>query len=133
MIQLLDATTVPDGIPVALMSAPGFFEYVYSVVSLQPYKIAASRSHRLTVTGTDFSTEDKYYCKVTLYGRSKQSELVSPDSDTTLVCVLPGKANANACAPDHVCVHRLLCADVISIFSPFVFRVLVKFCGCARY
>ena len=110
MIQLLDVTTVADGIPVALMSAPGFFEYVYSVVSVQPYKVAASRSHRLTVTGTDFTTEDKYYCKVTLHGRSKQSELVSPDSDTTLVCVLPGKTNANACEPVKVCVHRLLLA-----------------------
>ena len=94
MIQLLDVTTVADGIQVALMSAPGFFEYSYSVLSVQPYKVAASQSHRLTVTGTDFSTADQYYCKVTLYGRSKQSALVSPVSDTTLVCVIPGKMNA---------------------------------------
>ena len=134
VIQLLDVTTVADGIPVALMSAPGFFEYVYSVVSVQPYKVAASRSHRLTVTGTDFTTEDKYYCKVTLHGRSKQSELVSPDSDTTLVCVLPGKTNANACEPVHVC------ADIICFVLTSSQKILhlpvvcwLNFCGCARY
>ena len=94
VIQLLDVTTDAAGILLALVSPPGFFAYSYSVYSVVPHRVLASQSHLVTVTGSDFSMQDTYYCKVTLYGRSKQSELVPPISSTKLVCLVPGECMA---------------------------------------
>ena len=89
MIQILDVTTLAAGVQIAHLSPPGFFEYSYRVMRVSPHRLLASHSHQVTVTGSDFSRQDTYYCRVTLHERSKESEPVSPISDTKLVCTIP--------------------------------------------